>query len=58
MNIPNVGYGLLQEFIDLTNKVFTLYIPSINYCQRYEIPFSFNIKEYFDKIESLDPLAV
>lgn len=58
LNIPNVGYGLLQEFIDLTNQVITIYIPSVNYCQKYEIPFKLNIKEYFDRIESLDPLAV
>ena len=58
MNIPNVGYDLLQEYIDLTNQVLTLYIPKINYCAKYEIPFKLNLKEYFDRIENLDPLTV
>ena len=57
LNITNVGYGLMQEYIDLTNQFFTIYIPSINYCEKYAIPFKLNMKEYFDRIESMDPLA-
>ena len=58
MDIPNVGYGLLQEFIDFKTKTISLHIPHINWCERYEIPFDFNLNEYFDNLLNLNPKYV
>ena len=58
MDIPIVGYGLLQELMDLNNKAFYAYIPSNNYCVKYAIPFELNLKTWFDKVAAMDPEAV
>jgi hypothetical protein len=51
MVIPNVGYGLIQEFIDLDNQVLTVYIPSIDTCEKYALTYTFKFKDLFDEIE-------
>ena len=50
MNIPDVGYGLLQQYRDYNAKILTNYIPSINFCEKYEIPLTVNLKQFFEKI--------
>jgi hypothetical protein len=52
MDIPNLGYGLIQEYIDLNNQLLTTYIPSIDLCQKYTFPYKFNLKEVFDEFEN------
>jgi hypothetical protein len=51
MDIPNVGYGLIQEYIDLNNQVLTVYIPAKEICEKYALPYTFNFKDLFDEIE-------
>src|SRR5947209_4838898 len=38
MDIPNVGYGQIIEVFDFESGILTLYIPSIEYCQKYQMP--------------------
>lgn len=57
-NKTKVGYSYLQEYLDFSNNLLTGYIPEFNYCFKYEIPVSLNLKEYFDKIENEDPYVI
>jgi hypothetical protein len=50
MNIPNLGYGDIIEYLDFTSQVMTVYIPSIKNCQKYAMPFKLDIKDMFLKI--------
>ena len=52
MDIPDVGYGLLQQFMDFNNKVYTMHIPKISYCVQYPIPADLDLKEFVDNIKS------
>lgn len=50
MDIPNLGYGDIIEYLDFDNQVLSVFIPSINVCTKYKIPYQMNIKEVFMKI--------
>ena len=51
MNIPNVGYGVIEQYLDFNNNLLTQYIPSINFCQKFSLPFSINLQDIFNKME-------
>lgn len=58
MDIPNLGHGVIQEYINLTARTLSVFIPKINYCEKHEIPFNLTLKDYFDKIERGDPSVI
>ena len=48
MNIPNVGYGEIQQVLDFNSNELIQYIPSIDFCQKFKIPIQVNMQEVFN----------
>lgn len=45
MDIPNVGYAQLIEVFDFESGIFTMYIPTLEYCARYQMPITFDLEQ-------------
>ena len=41
--IPNVGYTLINQFINFNTKILTQYIPSLDFCQKFYLPYDVNL---------------
>jgi hypothetical protein len=52
MDIPSLGEGVINEWLDFGNNVFTQYIPMIDLCQKFIIPFNITIEGMFDSFNS------
>ena len=55
MNIPNVGYGEIQQYLDYNTNVLTQYIPMIDFCQKFRVPFNISLPQIFSEIQ--DPTS-
>jgi hypothetical protein len=52
MDVPNVGYTDVIEYIDLESQVFTTVLPEIGFCEKYAIPFNMNFTYIFDQFSN------
>ena len=41
--IPNVGYTLINQFINFNTNILTQYFPSLDFCQKFYLPYDVNL---------------
>ena len=54
MDIPNVGYGQILEVFDFDAGILTMYIPSIEYCAKYQLPIQFDLEKIMRELKEQD----